>query len=383
MRTRVFGRGGIEVSEIGLGGHREGVEAHPGVARTARFFRSARERARVVGRAIDGGVTYFDTTYGCEIASLGESLRILGRRDGLFVSGMRVDFFSNFQAEAGDARAYTRREVEARIREFGFDHLDQFMLGALDIGDTLAGDASVVDDTLDELGRLREEGKIRFVGFSCHGPDYAGRLLETWPAFDSVMTPYNFVNRQAEGALAEALRKTGAAWIAMKPLVWHVYGLPVTVLRNLRSVPPRPELDADAPIAALALRFILANPLVTSVVPAVNSVQAVEENLSATGASDLSEAELNQLEAYAAVMAADDMIPLAIGGLLEDDLRVRSHAIGLAADRLGLDVDPIDYHADDAEDRAGRIAGDILARLREDPKWASFMPEGARSLPGR
>ena len=87
MRSRLLGRSGIEVSEIGLGGHREGVEDRGGIARTARFFLSAQDRARVVGRAIDGGATYFDTTFGCEIESLGESLRILGRRDGLLNLG--------------------------------------------------------------------------------------------------------------------------------------------------------------------------------------------------------------------------------------------------------------------------------------------------------
>ena len=377
MRSRLLGRSGIEVSEIGLGGHREGVEDRPGIARTARFYLSAQDRARVVGRAIDGGATYFDTTFGCEIESLGESLRILGRRDGLFVSGMRVDFFNCYMAEGGDVRAFTRREVEARVREFGFDHIDQFLLGAMDIGDSLAGDRSVIEDALDELGRLREEGKIRLAGFSCHGPDYAARLLEAFPAFDTVMTPYNFVNREAEGALAGALDKTGAAWVAMKSLVWHVYGVPVTVLRNLQPVPGRAEFDPTAPIAAVALRFVLDNPRVATVVPAVNTVEAMDENLSAAGAGELSEAELAQLEAYAAVMAGEDMIPLAIGGMLEDNLRVRNHAIGLAASRLGLEVEPVDCHADDAEARARRVAGDILAQLRADSKWAPFIPDSA------
>lgn len=374
MRNRALGRSGIEVSEIGLGGHREGVEALPHVARSARYFLPAQQRARVVGRAIDGGVTYFDTTYGCEIESLGESLRILRRREGLFVSGMRVDFFKCFQAEDVDARAYTRREVEGRIREFGFDRIDQFLLGALDIGDTLGGDRSVIEDALDELGRLREEGKVGLVGFSCHSPDYAGRLLEAFPAFETVMTPYNFVNREAEGALAEALDKTGAAWVAMKPLVWHVYGLPVTVLRNLAPDGAPAGIDANAPISALALRFILANPRVATIVPAVNSVEAMAENLSAADAGELTGAESAQLQAYADAMEADDMVPLAIGGLLEENLRVRTHAIGLAADRLGLEVPPLDPCADDAEDRARGAASDILARLRREARWAPYIP---------
>ena len=95
MQYRKYGRSGRLVSEIGMGGHREGVDTGTGIACNARFFLSSQDRARVVGRAIDQGVTYFDTTYGCEIASLGEYLRLLKRREGLFISGMSVDFFAN------------------------------------------------------------------------------------------------------------------------------------------------------------------------------------------------------------------------------------------------------------------------------------------------
>ena len=138
MKYRVLGRTGVRVSEVGLGGHREGVETRSGIACTARFFLPAETRARVVGRAIDAGVTYFDTTYGCEAASLGESLRLLKRRDGLFVSGMRVDFFKNWLAEKTDIRPYTRREVEACLRGFGQPSIDQFLLGAMCMGDPLS-----------------------------------------------------------------------------------------------------------------------------------------------------------------------------------------------------------------------------------------------------
>lgn len=374
MKYRVLGRTGVRVSEVGLGGHREGVETRDGVARTARFFLPAQDRARVVGRAIDAGVTYFDTTYGCETASLAESLRLLGRRDGLFVSGMRVDFFKNWLAAKTDVRAYTRREVEVCLRDAGWDPIDQFLLGAMCMGDPLSHPRSILEDAIDELHHLRDQGKVRFIGFSCHEPDYAARLLEAFPAFDTVMTPYNFVNRQAEGCLAEVLRKTGAAWVGMKSLVWHVYGLPVTVLKNLPDVPGRLQLDRSVPIARLGIQFILANPLISTCVPAVNTIQAVDENVSASAAGPLSRNDECALADYARAMAAEDFVPLAIAGLLEDNLRVRSNAIAVIKRKLGWSVDVLDYEADDAEARASSVATCLLGRLREDPRWAAFVP---------
>lgn len=373
MKYRVLGGTGIRVSEVGLGGHREGVETHRGVATAARFFLPAQERARVVGRAIDAGVTYFDTTYGCEMASLAESLRLLGRREGLFVSGMRVDFFKNWLAEKGDIRAYTRREVEACLRDAGWDAIDQFLLGAMCMGDPLGQPRSILDDAIDELQRLREQGKVRFVGFSCHEPDYAARLLETFPAFDTVMTPYNFVNRKAEGRLADVLGRTQTAWVVMKPLVWHVYGLPVTVLKNLPDVPGRLCLDRTVAIARLALQFVLANPLVATCVPAVNTVEAVEENVAASGAGALSKDQECALASYARAMTAEEFVPLAIGGLLEENLRVRSNAIAVIRRKFDWSTDGLDFEADDAQDRARQVAMTFLGRLRRDPQWSCYV----------
>ncbi len=114
------------------------------------------------------------------------------------------------------------------------------------------------------------------------------------------LTPYNLANRKAEGRLAEVLRQTGAAWVTMKPLVWHVYGLPVTVLRNLPAVPGQFRFDRTAPVARLALQFVLGNPLVTTCVPAVNTVEAIDENVAASAAGPLSENDECSLASCAA-----------------------------------------------------------------------------------
>ncbi|MHC4714725.1 MAG: aldo/keto reductase [Planctomycetota bacterium] len=367
MRSRAYGRTGISVSEIGLGGHREGVETREGLERDARFFLSASERARVVGRAIEHGVTYFDTTFGCEIASLGESLRRLKRRDGLFVSAMRVDFFSNWLAEKGDIRRYVRREVEGRLREFGFEHVDQFLLGALEFGDPLAHGMGPIEEALGELARLREAGKLRFAGFSCHEPDYAARVLDAFPQFDAVMTPYNFACREAQGALARSLGETGAAWIAMKTMVWHYYGIPVSVLRHLK--PGRSfTFDPQWSIGRLAHRFVLANPLLSTCVPAMNSVQAVDENCSASACGPLTGDEERQLNAWASVAAAHDSLLLALGGLREENLRVRAYALELLNQNFRGPKAGIDWAADGAPARARALATECLDRLRSDPR---------------
>lgn len=367
MRYRNYGRTGLKVSEIGLGGHREGVETRGGVERLARFFLPAPERACTIARALDLGVTYFDTTYGCEIASLGESLRILKRRDGLFVSAMRVDFFTNWLAEEGDIRHYLRREVEERLKDFGFDHVEQFMFGAFEFGAPLAHPRAILEDAFSEFIKLREEGKVRFVGFSCHNPDYAARVLDAFPQFDAVMTPYNYNNRVAEGSLAQALQKTGTAFIAMKTMVWHLYGIPVSVVRNLRPVPEL-EFNPREPVGRLAHQFVLSNPRVATCVPAANSPEAIEENCTASGRGALTREEEGQLAAYSSTLAAHNHLLLALGGLREENLRVRAHALGLFHSRFKGPKVEINWEADDAEAQARALAQDSLERLRANPR---------------
>jgi aryl-alcohol dehydrogenase-like predicted oxidoreductase len=375
----------VEVSEIGMGGHREGYDTRAGLDRRARFFRSDRERAGVVGAALDSGVTYFDTTFGCEIVSLGRSLKLLGRREGLFISAMRVDFLRNFldygERFGCDIRRYTREEVDARLRESGLDYLDQFMLGAMEQGDPLAN-RTLMDEALDELQRLCEKGKIRFFGFSCHDHGLAARLLDRYPRFDSVMCAYSFGNRRAEGTLMDAVGRHDAAFVAMKTMVWAEYGIPVTALRRLRPVPGVTSHDPQADIASLSLRWILANPLVATTVPAMNTLAEVSENTKASGREPLRRQELARLEAYREASFTGDAVPLAVAGLLSENLRVRGHGLRVASRVLRIDGAEIDFEADDAEAVAAHRAEGMLEALANDPRWRDWVEKAVlrRSL---
>ncbi|MFH1706934.1 MAG: aldo/keto reductase [Planctomycetota bacterium] len=372
MKSRAYGRHGITVTALGLGGHREGAEYNGGTACTARFFLKAEERAGVVIRALERGVTYFETTYGCEIASLGESLRIAGAdREKIFISGMRVDFIKNIKNEKRDPRAYVREEVMARLAEAGIDRLDQFLLGAVDMGDPL-GSPALVKAALGELDKLKEEGLIRYAGFSCHDPDYAARLLDAYPVFDAVMVPYNCANRTLEGALTTVARKTRTPLIAMKPLVWSIYGVPVTALCHIAPVGGLKH-DPEVDIAALAIRFVLANPAVAVTVPAVNAVADMDANAAAAEAGPLSMAEQAQAEAFTAAMRAEGSVPLAIAGLCINNFRARVCAIGHIEQSLKLAPAPIDRSHASAEAAARARARALVHLLGRDPRWQPFV----------
>jgi len=145
------------------------------------------------------------------------------------------------------------------------------------------------------------------------------------------------------------------------------------VLRHLKPVPGRVALDPAAPIAELALRFVLQNPLLTTTAPAMNTLAAVDENVAASRADPLNEAALAQLQAYAAAMLAEDLVPLAIGGLLEDNMRVQFFAVNLLRDKLGFAADLGDLSDAGAEARVKAVAASMLDALREMPKWSPYL----------
>ena len=224
----------------------------------------------------------------------------------------------------------------------------------------------MLDEALDELFKLRDEGKCRFIGFSTHTPDYAARLLDTYPVFDAVMVPYNFANRAAEGALTNSLQKLGTALIAMKTHIWYIYGIPVTVLRHLNPVPGRVALDPTVSIGTYALQFVLQNPHITTCVPAMNTLNAVDENIAAASPSVLTDKARQHLQNYDDAMQAENLVPLAIGGLLENNMRVQFYAINLLNKQLGTAVLALDLAADDAEKQVKAHAAARLAMLKDN-----------------
>jgi len=373
MQYRQYGQLDIRVSEIGLGGHREGMEWHDDLGQRSPYYRAPEERARLVGQAIDRGVSYFDSSVGWELVSIGESLRLLGKREGLFVSGCKVDFFRHLQREGAEPREYTRRWFDINLRASRLEYLDQYLLGALDYNDPISGPIEQLDDAVDEALKLRTEGQVRSLAFSVHDPDYAARLLERYPDFDAVMTPYSIYNRKAEGSLQAALEQTGAAWVAMKTLIWLFYGVPVAALRHFHAIPGVPDFRQEAPIAQLAHRFVLGNPRLTTCVPAMNSTAEIEENTAASGLEPLSPEEMRQLAAWQTAAQAEDSAFLFLGGLRAETARTRCHALRHLSRHFNLEFTPFHLDAPDAVAQIDRAVQEALTAAKAHPRLSACL----------
>jgi aryl-alcohol dehydrogenase-like predicted oxidoreductase len=167
MFTRRLGRSGIEISALGLGTARIGGLGWDrlGDLKTDFHQSDVDESIRAIRRALELGVTFFDTAdaYGC-----GHSERILGRalagwRDKVVLATKFGNTFDEgtVQGTGPDAsREYIRRACEASLRRLNSDYIDLYQLHLRDY------DLQLAVETRKALEELVDEGKIRFYGWS-------------------------------------------------------------------------------------------------------------------------------------------------------------------------------------------------------------------------
>lgn len=211
LRTRTLGSSGLVVSVVGLGCNNFG-------------WRIDAARAReVVDAALDCGITLFDTAdiygggqRGEEI--LGEALR--GRRDRIVLAtkfGIRVegDPYGPDDGARG-SRRYIRRAVEGSLRRLRTDHIDLYQYHRPD-------GITPLEETLDALGELVREGKVRYIGSSQHAAwqvtecEHLARAKGA-PRYISAQNEYSLLERGAEKELVPACLHHGVGILPFFPL---------------------------------------------------------------------------------------------------------------------------------------------------------------------
>ncbi|MBA2397542.1 MAG: aldo/keto reductase, partial [Bradyrhizobium sp.] len=194
MQLRVFGRTGMQLSVLGFGcGAVGGVMVRGDPA----------DQERLVARAIDVGVNYFDTAV---LYGDGESEKNLGRvlrkpKPAGAIVGTKVRVPPG---EFGGIAGAITASLEGSLARLGLDHVDIFHLHNPITGGG-GGSALSVRQVLDEVvpafERLRQQGKIRFLGISAVGDTAALHQVIDAGVFDSAQVVYNMLNPSAAGEL--------------------------------------------------------------------------------------------------------------------------------------------------------------------------------------
>jgi aryl-alcohol dehydrogenase-like predicted oxidoreductase len=208
MQRRTLGSRGLEVSAIGLGCM--GMSFAYGSADE----RDEHESIATIHRAIELGVTFFDTAeaYGPYANEELLARALVGKRDRVVLATKFGFTFDERGAIAGtDSRpAHVREAVEGSLRRLRTDHIDLLYQHRVD--------RSVpIEEVVGTMADLVREGKVRYLGLSEAGEQTIRRAHAVHP-IAALQSEYSLWERNLEPAIVPLLRELGIGLVPFAPL---------------------------------------------------------------------------------------------------------------------------------------------------------------------
>ena len=172
-------------------------------------------------QALDAGINFFDTA---DMYSDGASEEVLGRalkdlgvpREKVVIATKLFNPTGDTPNERGTGRKHVKHAVEASLRRLGVDYIDLYQIHRFDRG-------TPVEETLDALSTLVDEGKVLYLGASSMAAWEFARFLyladqHGLQRFVSMQNHYNLVYREEEREMIPLCRSEGIAIIPWSPL---------------------------------------------------------------------------------------------------------------------------------------------------------------------
>lgn len=204
LAQRILGRGGPSVPAIGLG-----CMSLSGVYGDADDAQSV----ALVRDAVDLGVTHLDSS---DMYGWGHNERVLGQAlKGIRQQVFLATKFGQTQNPGGPNGVngrpdYVQAACEASLQRLGVDVIDLYYQHRVDPD-------VPIEETVGAMGRLVEQGKVRFLGLSEAAPETIRRGHATHP-IAAVQTEYSLLYREEAEATRAVTRPLGIAFVAYSPL---------------------------------------------------------------------------------------------------------------------------------------------------------------------
>ena len=305
MKDRTLGKTGLKVSELGMGG-----------LFISSFGAEREEGCRAVRRALELGINYVDTApgYRDSEAVLGEALD--GVAQPYVLSTKLGGRPQPFDAQDKDA---LRQSVEESLRLLRRDTIDILMIHEPDRPgqyDWFPDWERFHGPVVELLAELKAQGIIRFAGLGGTTAYTLAHIVATG-GYDVVLTAFNYslLWREAEIAVLPEAIKRGMGIVIGSPLqqgaLARCYVEQVEQGARWLSPPRRAQFkrlyalvtELGVSLPELALRFVLSNPNISTVLTGARSVVEVEANVRSAEKGPLAP------DVLAAIQEIADMVP--------------------------------------------------------------------------
>jgi aryl-alcohol dehydrogenase-like predicted oxidoreductase len=304
MKYRKLGKSNIEVSEISLGcwtmGGLNWVNGTPnGWANV-----NEAEVTVAINYAIDHGVTHFDNAdvYGNGRAERMLS-RILGRRTNDFVIATKVGWFPGTAANAFEP-AHIRHQCEQSLINLKRDHIDLYYFHNAYFGKNY----EYLEDAIEVMYKLREEGKVRLIGQSAYSNEDFGKLIPKVnpDVIQSYANAMETIFIEDNSPTRKLMEENQISFVAFRPIGQglllgkynkknppkfedgdHRRGLERFSAESLANLEPKIQMLKEKfgsnieDLARVALQYLLHYNFVGAVIPGFRNLHQVKVNLSA------------------------------------------------------------------------------------------------------
>jgi aryl-alcohol dehydrogenase-like predicted oxidoreductase len=273
----------------------------------------------LVKTSIDGGANFFDTA---DNYTEGESEKILGQslinlniaRKDVVIATKVYSRVGPGRNDIGASRGHIMDAVEASLRRLQTDHIDLYQIHGND-------SVTPVEETLRALDALVQQGKVRYIGGSNWQAWKIARALgvselKNLARFDTVQAYYSIAGRDLEREIVPLLEAEKVGLLVWSPLAGGLlsgkfsrtnqkpadsrrteYDFPIVDKERTWNI-----LDVMAPIAKahgcgparISLAWLLAKPVVTSVIIGAKRLDQLRDNLAAVEIT-LAQDELRRL----------------------------------------------------------------------------------------
>ena len=217
--------------------------------------------AAALRRALDLGINFFDTA-----RAYGTSEAMIGRA----IASRRAEFVLATKSHGRTADALNA-DLETSLRDLQTDHVDVLFLHTVSDPETyeqVMGHGGGYEAAL----RAKQQGKVAHIGVSIHRDLATMRRAIESGAFEALMVAYSPIDPEGSGALLPHAAQHHVGTVIMKPLSGG----------QLVS-PPGPgglPLSPD-PVVSGALRWLISDPCVDTIIPGMVSARQVEDNVAA------------------------------------------------------------------------------------------------------